>query len=544
MMFGVGYQPVGPLIIPTMVLLVLFCRSAPSILSVWLCAVPAVIFGQFLAYVGAFQFGSLWEPESAGPMFGIVLLLSLVSGVFLSLDRVIANTIRAHHPWIEVFLTFPMLWCALWTIVAHVSPFGVFGNQGYALYLLGVDPLTVGTTWWFGAYGGGSFIIALIVSSLIYIFKVQIMSRDRVLGYEPIGGAGQSVFSRRPYIRHPMYWVLYLLVFLHSFGWIYQYYAPSYVMYQKPISEYAPQYLDVTCMSRYNRSHLEYYLSARQQIQQNVATNHLVMWAFDSAQTTIGDQPALRNESDVLHEIRKISDRYGVYLAVSYTLSAYKQPSTSKLAFVVPSKSTLPPGSMLGNSYEDEARIAFIYEMAHPLPLIHNDYNSGQKWRLPYFDTPFGRVGASIGYDYDFYDIVQSSDHKVDVMLQPAAEFGPSVPMHTQMNRLTAVQNGFTLLRCAKGGYSGVYDAFYKVQSEKATIAHNFTMYETYMPIFQHQSTAYGAYKDLLGWIATAVTGIWIILLVLLGLKSKGWLPQSLSRQVFKLERWLTYERL
>lgn len=40
---------------------------------------------------------------------------------------------------------------------------------------------------------------------------------------------------------------------------------------------------------------------------------------------------------------------------------------------------------------------------------------------------------------------------------------------HAEVNRLQAVQYGFTLVRCSHMGISGVYDQFYRVHAQKFT---------------------------------------------------------------------------
>lgn len=116
--------------------------------------------------------------------------------------------------------------------------------------------------------------------------------------------------------------------------------------------------------------------------------SHLVIWSEESMQTD--------NEPQFLSRARQLSTQYGAHLAVAYKLTgaAPNDQAQNKMALVVPSSTR--------ENRSGEAFIAFTYQKAHPVPMAETDTQPGPQWRLPYYDTDFGRVGGSICFDYDF----------------------------------------------------------------------------------------------------------------------------------------------
>lgn len=74
----------------------------------------------------------------------------------------------------------------------------------------------------------------------------------------------------------------------------------------------------------------------------------------------------------------------------------------------------------------------------------------GKHSYAPFVDSPYGRISASIGFDYDFMGIWEAYVNKATLMLQPAYTWGPIGPYVARTNKLRSVENGFTTFRCAK----------------------------------------------------------------------------------------------
>lgn len=74
-------------------------------------------------------------------------------------------------------------------------------------------------------------------------------------------------------------------------------------------------------------------------------------------------------------------------------------------------------------------------------------------------ETPYGLVGGAICWEMDFPGYVRQAGRAgVGLMLVPAADWKQIDPMHSHMAVVRAVENGFNLVRPARGGFSAVYD--------------------------------------------------------------------------------------
>ena len=94
------------------------------------------------------------------------------------------------------------------------------------------------------------------------------------------------------------------------------------------------------------------------------------------------------------------------------------------------------------------------------MPLVEAGFK-GADWpiRLPFEDAPFGRISAAICFDLDFPGLLaQAGEGRATLLLQPAQTWGSDAfrARHLHGNSLRAAENGFTLLRCASDGVSGV----------------------------------------------------------------------------------------
>jgi hypothetical protein len=78
---------------------------------------------------------------------------------------------------------------------------------------------------------------------------------------------------------------------------------------------------------------------------------------------------------------------------------------------------------------------------------------SGTDSPPPVFRTKFGTIGAALGVDYGFPSFLRRASNGADIMLQSGKDRGAS-SLQSQMAQFRAVENGFTLIRCATGGHA------------------------------------------------------------------------------------------
>jgi apolipoprotein N-acyltransferase len=104
--------------------------------------------------------------------------------------------------------------------------------------------------------------------------------------------------------------------------------------------------------------------------------------------------------------------------------------------------------------------LAFRVLKAHPVPLVEAHYaGSPPPHVLPFEAAPWGRISAAICFDMDWPALMHGAGAGgADVVLQPAQTWGADsfTARHLRGNALRAAEGGFTLLRCASDGLSGV----------------------------------------------------------------------------------------
>ena len=74
-------------------------------------------------------------------------------------------------------------------------------------------------------------------------------------------------------------------------------------------------------------------------------------------------------------------------------------------------------------------------------------------------DTPFGRAGGAICYDYDYPEVaLEHARLGVDVVALPSSDWRGIDPLHTQMAALNAIAGGFSVVRSTRFGLSAIVD--------------------------------------------------------------------------------------
>lgn len=103
-------------------------------------------------------------------------------------------------------------------------------------------------------------------------------------------------------------------------------------------------------------------------------------------------------------------------------------------------------------------------------------------------------------------------------MLQPAISYGPLGSLQTEINKLTSVESGFTLLRCDGGGVSGAFDQYHRTHTQKMTRPNNDSLVMS-VPLFGRSRTAFALWGNLLGWVCVVIALLWLVLVTLLHFK-------------------------
>jgi len=106
-----------------------------------------------------------------------------------------------------------------------------------------------------------------------------------------------------------------------------------------------------------------------------------------------------------------------------------------------------------------DGEVKWTYDKSHPVPGAELAYTVAGSGDIPYLDTEYGRIGAVICYDIDFYDLLrQTSTKDIDILLVPSNDWEGITPIHTYMASMEAIQNGFSMVRACAHGFTGVFN--------------------------------------------------------------------------------------
>ncbi len=119
-----------------------------------------------------------------------------------------------------------------------------------------------------------------------------------------------------------------------------------------------------------------------------------------------------------------------------------------------------------GPSVMDEAvlldptgKIVWTYEKTHLVPFEETGEIVQGNGKVPWVDSPYGRLGNVICFDLDFPSTIrQAGQAGVDLLLAPSNDWQAVDPMHTQAAAFRAIENGFVLVRQASHGLAMVVD--------------------------------------------------------------------------------------
>lgn len=110
---------------------------------------------------------------------------------------------------------------------------------------------------------------------------------------------------------------------------------------------------------------------------------------------------------------------------------------------------------------EPSGEPAFVYRKARPVPGWEAQVSLAGDGQLAVQDTPSGRLAAAICFDLDFPgQIRQAGIGRADLLLAPASDWPAVGAIHHAMASFRAVENGFSLVRAARWGVSGVVDPY------------------------------------------------------------------------------------
>lgn len=94
-----------------------------------------------------------------------------------------------------------------------------------------------------------------------------------------------------------------------------------------------------------------------------------------------------------------------------------------------------------------------------PVPFVEGSVPGDGE--VPVVASGSGRIATSICYDADFPPLMRKAGKKeADLMILPSGDWREISPMHSNVARVRAIENGFSLLRPASGGVSLACDRY------------------------------------------------------------------------------------
>lgn len=166
--------------------------------------------------------------------------------------------------------------------------------------------------------------------------------------------------------------------------------------------------------------------------------------------------------------------------------------------FVMPKKFPNTKGEAKIIWIDPEGNIIWEFNKAYPTP--SDPINPGEK-KIKTFDTPYGRIASVICFDMDFPTFINQAGKKnVDIMLVPANDWKEITPYHTNMSKLRAIENGFSMVRGTGQGLSLAVDYNGKVLSQLNFYQTEENIMISDVPI-KRAKTVYASMGDWFPWI-------------------------------------------
>jgi apolipoprotein N-acyltransferase len=199
------------------------------------------------------------------------------------------------------------------------------------------------------------------------------------------------------------------------------------------------------------------------------------------------------DEQALIAKACAISKNKNVYLGLSLltvTKEFPKNPGEAKIVWINP-----------------EGNVIWDFHKAYPTP--SDPIIAGDK-RIKIFDTPYGRISSVICFDMDFPSFVNKAGQKeVDIMLVPANDWKEITPLHANMSKLRAIENGFSMVRCTGRGLSIATDYQGKTLCELDYYKTKEKIMISDVPI-KGTNTIYAQIGDIFVWIC--IVGFLILL--------------------------------
>ena len=236
---------------------------------------------------------------------------------------------------------------------------------------------------------------------------------------------------------------------------------------------------DPGAASTHHQAVLDDYLSRTRQIARSGA--RIVVWDELAVHTTL-DQ-----ESAVIELGRGLAGEQHIYLLMALWVEL---PSDSR------NQSRKNEAVLIG----PDGTLLWEYLKARPTPGSRDVAGDGL---LALAGTPVGRLATVICYDMDDPALLrQAGRARAELLLAPTWDYFPMENMHLSMAVFRAVENGLSLVRSTRGGFSAAMDGQGRLLASSGQNTVERTLIAD-VPM-ESQWTLYPVIGDLFGWLGVA----------------------------------------
>ncbi|KAI8081375.1 carbon-nitrogen hydrolase [Halteromyces radiatus] len=426
--------------------------------------------------------------------FSRVLVYAAVNNLFIIISTLIdrlAFINKNSGVWTRVLL-FPCMWTYLWHIHDYYGDGSGYSNStsDWAAWAQIVDLGGKSLLDWLLALFGTCLLEYDTWSKLYFQWKesssisatesslTTTTATTETKHIPSVNQAHSSLSSRLSKIRlqlllHPLSLYMIVVGLLYVYGEVKSSIRRG-AFFQKPIKDWAPDTIPVACVIGSGgfdmelRSNYSHWMDKSIDASQRGAK--LVLWSEEVVLTeTLQDEERLRAMAI------KVAMEQHIYLVIAYDRQF---PTNHNMAVLIS-----PQGDIL-----------IDYIKANPVPF--DEDNEPGPGVLLYVDIPeFGRIGLVICYDLSMPKFIrQAGQNNVDVLLQPAFNWGAGAPSVLRNQQLRPIENGFTLFRCVSQGISGIIEPVIHGHYEQKTVTISNSVYIFNLPLQQRIKTLYSDY--------------------------------------------------
>jgi len=193
----------------------------------------------------------------------------------------------------------------------------------------------------------------------------------------------------------------------------------------------------------------------------------------------------------LLEDMQKLADTANVYLLVSYERllgAGERQGHPMRNCSVL---------------FTPEGERGWEYAKAYPAAGFEDVFTEAGTHDIPAVDTPYGRIGQVICADmFHPYYLRQAGLREIDLLLVPSWDTMAYTPFITFASAFRAVENGFTMIRIAGEGHSGVIDPYYRHWAGQDSFFVGAVNFHANIPVVS-RSTVYTAAGFAFPYLAT-----------------------------------------